>query len=652
MIPDETIAEVLSRIDIVALVGRHVTLKKAGTLFKGLCPFHDEKTPSFTVSPTRNTYHCFGCGAHGHSIKFLMEVGARNFPEAVRELAGECGVEVPESRKESPEQREARSRKKSLQRRLLDVQDLLTTYYSDQLFGSQGAGARSYLQGRGLSADAATAFRLGWASGDKRAFATFIEVNKIDRDDLAHLGVLLPPDEGWQDTQILGGGYLRFRERLMFPVVDFRGDVTGYSGRILDSRKKIAKYMNSPETPVFTKGEQLYGAFTARSIARRAGRVILVEGNVDVVSLWQKGLQGTVAAMGTALTPEQVRLVKRLSSNVVCVMDGDEAGIKAAFSSLIPFLDAGIQPRAVMLDKGEDPDSYILQHGAERFTSLLDSAVPLLDLLIARAQETHPADPPGRLAALRSITPALTKLTDPLALELYRDRLTRELNISEAVIDKAIAEANQVSNKAPIKQRRDPEPRQDLPPVPASFEPPPLPDGRFPSYTGTEQRQLPQENRRKNDLFSPPGYISELFVFIVQYPSLVRALHAGGGHKLLTQPSLAGFVLNLYEVVSGGKTPNMDLLLSKVEHPEVVAFLRNCQSKEPVLGSDEVQVAFSDALTRLERGAFEKQVRRLNSEISQTYHSDPDRCAQLRNELIDVKTRLMALNQPKVELDA
>ena len=267
MIPDETIAEVLARTDIITLVGRHVTLKKAGTLFKGLCPFHDEKTPSFTVSPTRNTYHCFGCGAHGHSIKFLMEVGARNFPEAVRELAAECGVEVPESRRESPEQREARSRKKSLQRRLLDVQDLLTTYYSDQLFGAQGGSARSYLQGRGLSVDAATAFRLGWASGDKRAFAAFMEAHQIPRDDLAQLGVLLPPDEGWQDTQILGGGYLRFRERLMFPVVDFRGDVTGYSGRILDSRKKIAKYMNSPETPIFTKGEQLYGAFTARSVA-------------------------------------------------------------------------------------------------------------------------------------------------------------------------------------------------------------------------------------------------------------------------------------------------------------------------------------------------------------------------------------------------
>ena len=207
--------------------------------------------------------------------------------------------------------------------------------------------------------DAARAFRLGWASGDKRAFAEFMALHSIDRDDLAHLGVLLPPDDGWHSSGPLGGGYLRFRERLMFPVVDFRGDVTGYSGRILDARKKIAKYMNSPETPVFVKGEQLYGAFTARSVARRVGRVVLVEGNVDVVALWQHGLQGTVAAMGTALTPEQVRLVKRLSSNVICVMDGDEAGIKAAFSSLIPFLEAGIQPRAVMLDDGMDPDSFI-----------------------------------------------------------------------------------------------------------------------------------------------------------------------------------------------------------------------------------------------------------------------------------------------------
>ena len=197
----------------------------------------------------------------------------------------------------------------------------------------------------------------------------------------------------------------------MFPVIDFRGDVTGFSARILDDRKKTAKYLNSPETPVFTKGEQLYGAFTARRQLAGAGRVVLCEGNVDVIALWDGGFEGTVAAMGTALTPKQVRLVKRLSEQVVCVMDGDAAGQKAAFASLLPFLEHGIQPRAVSMPPGEDPDSFIRKHGARRLEGVLDDAPPLLDLLIERMHAEHPNDPPGRVAALRAVAPALALLT-------------------------------------------------------------------------------------------------------------------------------------------------------------------------------------------------------------------------------------------------
>ena len=246
----------------------------------------------------------------------------------------------------------------------------------------------------------------------------------------------------------------------MFPVVDFRGDVTGYSGRILDDQAKAAKYMNSPETPVFTKGDQLYGAFTARSAARKAGRVLVVEGNVDVIALWEKGLEGTVAPMGTALTTNQTRLIKRLNQQVVCIMDGDAAGEKAAFASLSPFLEVGIQPRAVMLPQGSDPDSFIAQRGERAFQNLVDESAPLMDLFIEKSQASQPDDAPGRLAALRTVAPAIAQLTDALALDVYIARLVRELDLSEDIVRRALDEALRTPKPpvrtAKVESRPDP----------------------------------------------------------------------------------------------------------------------------------------------------------------------------------------------------
>jgi len=646
VIPDETIAEVLNRTDIVAFVGRHVTLKKAGTIFKGLCPFHDEKSPSFTVSPTRNTYHCFGCGAHGHAIKFLMEVGARNFPEAVKELAAECGVEVPDSRPESPQERAERQEKKSLERRLLDVQDTLTAYYTEQLFGPGGERVRGYLSDRGISRRAAEAFRLGWASGDKVAFQKFVSTHEIQLEDLVSLGVVMEPRDGWNEGRPLRGGYLRFRERLMFPVVDFRGDVTGYSGRILEKNKKIAKYMNSPESPVFTKGEQLYGAFTARTAARKAGRALLVEGNVDVIALWEQGLEGTVAAMGTALTPSQVRLVKRLSHQVICIMDGDDAGQKAAFSSLIPFLESGLQPRAVTLPVGSDPDSFIAQNGVSQFTELLDSAPPLIDVLIEKEVTSNPNDPPGRLTALRHIAPILARLTDALALDVYVNALMDKLELTEDIVRRAIKESEKSTKAA---DRKPPVKRPEFQaPVAEIFEnlpPPPLDDG----YTGTNREVFVQEKRPQEAAFFVPGYVSQIFVFIVQYPGLVARMFERSGHKYLTQAGLVAFFHSLYDEVIIGKTPNIDRILNGLGDSQVVAFLRGLQSLPLVIEVDRVEEAFDDAMLRLQRGALEAERSRLNQEIRRVFSVDTVRCGELNEQLNRVRADLGRLSAGEAE---
>ncbi len=643
MIGDETIKAVIERTDIVKLVGATVQLRKAGTLYKGLCPFHDEKTPSFTVSATRNTYHCFGCGAHGDAVRFVMETGALSFPEAVRDLAARAGVEVPEEKRETPEERAARIARKSLKERLFEVQDALCAYYSDQLFGPQGGIARHYLQGRGISAKSAQAFRLGWAPGDKQRFAAFMEQKNINRDDLAALGILNKPDAGWSEGQTLGGGYLRFRERLMCPVVDFRGEVTGFSGRILNGNKKIAKYMNSPETPVFTKGEQLYGAFTARSGARKAGRIVLCEGNIDVISLWQNGFEGSVAAMGTALTPQQARLVKRLSTEVVCIMDGDAAGVKAGFAGLPHFIEAGLMPRAVMLDDGDDPDTFLQRQGAQALGTLIERARPLLDIFIDHACSESPSDPPGRLMALRTIAGVLSKVTDPLALQVYQEKISAKLELSADIIKTALIEANKTKGVA------NNQPPQGVPPSPKP--PGSLEDSRVlpPNMlsTGFASSEKTPSVAHQSGANPIPPHFAQIFEIILQYPHLVAHFHARDDEIVLTQPGLAGFVHNLYCEVSAGQTPNMDRLFSEIDQPEVVAFLRACQSREPVMEPTRAEAAFADAMQRIERDSLVKRRNEIKVNLTRALRSDRSLCGDLQNELEAVQSKLRALGRPQ-----
>lgn len=592
MIPEEVIQDVLERTDIVRLVGATVDLRKAGTVYKGLCPFHDEKTPSFIVTPVRRTYHCFGCQAHGDAIRWMVEHERLTFPEAVRNLAASCGVEVPEARRETPAQREAREHAKSETARLLSAQDKVAAYYTEMLFGPAGQRARRYLESRGVTRAAAEAFRLGWAGGDKRRFGQFLEGSGIQRDDLHTLGIMLRPDEGWDGGRPLDGGYLRFRERLMFPIVDVRGEVTGFSGRILDPKAKAAKYVNSPETPVFTKGEQLYGAYTARSTARRAGRLVLVEGQVDVVMLWQAGLEGTAAAMGTALTPKQVRLVKRLADHVVCVMDGDAAGAKAAFASLVPFLEAGMQPRAVMLPQGEDPDSFVRAMGIETFRKLLDQASPLLDLYVERVSNSHPNDPPGRAAALHELVPALSKLQEPVTRKLYVKHVCTALSVDPELVEEAIAGRAERAPRTPA-----PTPGFDPgPPPPEAFTGMPDPRPRVPVQT----------------LDSVPGYELQFVGIIVQYPHLSGQIDLDSEDYSLTHPGLAAFLRGLHDEVCAGRTPNEDHILKQMGDSQAVTFVRDWQAKRPSLVDETVaHRAFEEALRRLRRGRLSQLRARL-----------------------------------------
>jgi DNA primase len=645
MITDEVRNEVLDRTDLVALIGRKVDLRKAGTLFKGRCPFHDERSPSFTVSPVRRTYHCFGCGVHGDAIRFVMETEALNYPEAVRQLAAACGVEVPESRAESPTERAARERVRSESERLLAAQDQVAVYFTEALWSPQAREAQAYLKARKVGRKAVEAFRLGWADADKRAFAAFAEAKGIALEDLVTLGLVVPPDEGLAPGRPLGGGHLRFRERLMFPVLDLRGEVVGFGGRILDAQAKTAKYINSPETPVYTKGDHLYGIFQAKERARREGRVVLCEGNVDVIMAWQAGFQGSVAAMGTALTPRQVRLVKRLSENVVCVMDGDAAGQKAAFASLLPFLDEGVQPRAVVLPPGEDPDSFLKTQGKAAFEALLGAAPPLLDLHIEASAEKHPNDPLGRTAALRALAPALARLSDPLARTLYLDKVAARLEVPRAVVESAASDSPPEARPArpPAPERTRVEPRASEPPPPFDVT------ERFPERDSAVTRPPPWDEPAPS--IDPPVSIPiaelQAIDIILQFPHLALHFERVGGLRSLTCGPLADFVTRLCEQARDGELPNEERLVAAVEPKSVRDRLMERLALRPNLTEERAPAAIEQATRVLERETLKRRRFALTDELKRLHGTgDLVGLTQRAQELQDVQR---ALKELKVE---
>ncbi|MFZ6675613.1 DNA primase [Undibacterium sp. Xuan67W] len=368
MIPQTFIQDLLARVDIVDVVGKYVQLKKGGANYMGLCPFHNEKSPSFTVSPTKQFYHCFGCGAHGTSIGFLMEYSGMSFVDAVKDLAQNNGMIVPEDDKLLPAQR-AEVQAKSLA--LTDVMTKACDHYRLQLRGAEAAIA--YLKKRGLTGEVAARFGLGYApdgwDGLRAVFPDYAA------PALVEAGLVI--DKSEED----GGGrkrYDRFRERIMFPIRNTKGQVIGFGGRILEQGEP--KYLNSPETPLFQKGFELYGLFEARQAIREAGYVLVTEGYMDVVALAQMGFPQAVATLGTACTPTHVQKLLRQTDHVIFSFDGDSAGRRAARRALdacLPHANDNKVIKFLFLPTEHDPDSYIRALGNEAFAQQVQDAMPL-----------------------------------------------------------------------------------------------------------------------------------------------------------------------------------------------------------------------------------------------------------------------------------
>ena len=427
-IPQSFIQELLSRVDVVDVVGKYVQLKKGGANFMGLCPFHGEKSPSFSVSPAKQFYHCFGCGANGNAIGFLMEHTGMNFVEAVKDLAAQVGLQVPED-DVSPQERERAAQQRKKQATLTDVLEKAAKAYQKDLKASPRAV--DYLKRRGLTGQIAKAFGLGYAPEGWRHLASVFP--DYSEPLLVESGLVIEhEDEKGQDGE--AKRYDRFRDRIMFPIRNVKGECIGFGGRVLD--KGEPKYLNSPETPVFSKGRELYGLFEARTAIRQHGYALVTEGYMDVVALAQLGFANAVATLGTACTPDHVHKLFRFTDAVVFSFDGDAAGRRAARKALDAALPLATDTRSVkflFLPPEHDPDSYIREHGADAFAAFVQQALPLSRFLIdAASADCDLATAEGRARLSSQAHPLWNALPDGALKRQLLGELAQKIGIGSA----------------------------------------------------------------------------------------------------------------------------------------------------------------------------------------------------------------------------
>lgn len=442
-IPEEIIEDVRRRADIIDVVSDVVHLKKSGKNYKGLCPFHQEKTPSFTASPDKQIYHCFGCGAGGNAFKFLMETEDLSFVEAVKKLANRYQVPLPESALRSsgvPSERET----------LFHLNTLATEYFAQHLAHPQsGRQARQYLQSRGFDDAVITAYQLGWAPDEWRGLLTHLEKKtKCTPQQLEKYGLIIRN----QEKNVV---YDRFRGRLIFPIRDTHGQVIGFGGRVLGDGEP--KYLNSSETAAYKKGNHLFGLNLARTPIRQHDRVLIVEGYFDQIRAWQAGMQNTVATCGTALTPQQASLLKQYTHNAVLVFDADNAGLAAAARGFEVLKEQGLNVFMVALPEGEDPDSLIQKQGAGALLARVEQAPPYIHFVVQRSlQESPPRTPQDKLELINRLLPLLTKISNAVERSEYVRYIAETVGVEDrALLDelrKALAE-NKPRLSPPVREK-------------------------------------------------------------------------------------------------------------------------------------------------------------------------------------------------------
>jgi DNA primase len=434
LIPDEKIAEIRDRTDIVQVVGEYVTLKRTGVNHKGLCPFHQEKSTSFNVNSQRQFFHCFGCGKSGDVISFVAELEGKSFIETVSELAKKAGVELPEQTR-SPRDEERARAAESERARMVRLHDVVANFYCAQLETPAAAPARTYLESRGLDAATAEKFRVGFAPAGWEALVKFLDGKKVPVELSERAGLIRRRENGTHfDT---------FVNRVVYALTSPMGEVIGFGGRVINSEDQ-PKYKNSPETILFKKGEQLFGLHLAKHAIRKSGRALVVEGNFDVMTLHQVGIDYAVAPQGTAMTAEQVKLLKRFAREVVLMLDADPAGRAATMKVVHLFVDAELPARIAQLrakdGKKQDPDE-LAQKDLPKLQALIDGAQDAVEFYFEQVAATSAPTVPGRVAAIEEVVPLLRTLRDPLSRDLYVDKLAQLLKVDVGLVHRALRSA-------------------------------------------------------------------------------------------------------------------------------------------------------------------------------------------------------------------
>jgi DNA primase len=424
MIPEPIIDEVRARADIVEVVGEHVPLKRAGKDFRALCPFHHEKTPSFYVVPAKGFYKCFGCGESGDVFTFLMRRDGLSFQDAVRELAGRVGVEVPDVRRTAEHEEPNRP--------LYEAVAFADDFFRRNLAGEAGARARQYLQDRGIPAAAAERFGLGFAPDAWRALREAAHRHGIEDDVLLDAGLIKESERGEEP-------YDRFRARLIFPIAELGGRVVAFGGRILAASPNTPKYLNSPETPIYHKGDLLYGLNWSKGSIRREGAALLVEGYMDYVSLAARGIEHVVAGLGTALTIAQANLLARYTGKALLLYDSDTAGLRATFRTADALLQAGVHPLVVTLPAGEDPDSVVRRGGAAALAPHLDAALDVIERKVQMLEARgFFEDIEGVRRALDRLLPTLRATVDPALRDIYTARVAQRTGVRRETLEREL----------------------------------------------------------------------------------------------------------------------------------------------------------------------------------------------------------------------
>jgi len=437
-IPDELVEEIRARSDIVEVISDRVLLKKSGANYKGLCPFHSEKTPSFTVSPAKQIFHCFGCNEGGNVYQFVMKIENLSFPDSVLLLARRYGINIVEQK--------VKGVNSSQKNTLYDVNAMAAEFFQRQLSElPQGKTAREYLRKRGITKNIIESFKIGYASPSWDGVHQFLKKKGISADIQNSAGLIKERENG--------GGYVdRFRERIIFPISDSEGRIVGFGGRVLNDTDSRPKYLNSPETLVYKKGNILYGLHITKDLIRKSKDAFLVEGYFDLITAYQHGIKNVIATSGTALTEDHARLLRRYTETVTLVFDGDEAGRNASNRGGIVLLNGGVKVKVIPLPQGNDPDSFIREKKGDGFFNISKGSKPFMEYIINKeSAESDLKSIDGRVKCINAVIPFLSLMNNSVEKSMYISSLAEKTGVSEKAIMDEMSK-NKVKDKAKVKE--------------------------------------------------------------------------------------------------------------------------------------------------------------------------------------------------------